>query len=59
MNAPDLALALPILKSANDALMARNRTLVDIVGTLLKLEPTADEVRRAIEVWRREIGVGS
>ena len=59
MNAPDLALALSILKGANDALMVRNRQLVDIVGKLIEREPTAADLRRAFELWRRETGVGS
>lgn len=46
-----------LLREANQVLLERNRRLVDALGDMLTLEPTAEQRARAIEVWQRERGV--
>jgi hypothetical protein len=46
-----------LLREANQVLLERNRRLVDALGDMLTLEPTSEQRARAIEVWRREMGV--
>jgi hypothetical protein len=45
-----------LLREANQVLLERNRRLVDALGDMLTLEPTAEQRARAIEVWRKEAG---
>lgn len=46
-----------LLREANQVLLERNRRLVEALGDMLTLEPTSEQRARAIEVWRREMGV--
>ena len=46
-----------LLREANKVLLERNRRLVEALGDMLTLEPTSEQRARAIEVWRREMGV--
>jgi hypothetical protein len=45
-----------LLREANQVLLERNRRLVEALGEMLTLEPTAEQRARAIEVWRKEAG---
>ena len=56
---PNEVIELLMLREANKVLLERNSRLVDALGDMLTLEPTVEQRARAIEVWRREIGVGS
>ena len=56
---PNEVIELLMLREANQILLERNRRLVEALGEMLTLEPTAEQRARAIEVWRREIGVSS
>ena len=57
MSQIDPQLAYEIMHEANTVLLERNRRLVEALGDMLTLEPTAEQRARAIEVWRREMGV--
>ena len=46
-----------LLREANQVLLERNRRLVEALGDMLTLEPTAEQRTRATEVWQRERGV--
>jgi hypothetical protein len=46
-----------LLREANQVLLERNRRLVEALGDMLTLEPTAEQHARATEVWQRERGV--
>jgi len=46
-----------LLREANQVLLKRNRRLVEALGDMLTLEPTAEQRARATEVWQRERGV--
>jgi hypothetical protein len=54
---PNEVIELLMLREANDILMARNQKLVEALGDMLTLEPTAEQRARATEVWQRERGV--
>lgn len=53
------SLAYELMHEANTILLERNRRLADALGDMLTLEPTSEQRARAIEVWQREMGVGS
>ena len=46
-----------LLREANHVLLERNRRLVEALGEMLTLEPTAERRARATEVWQHETGV--
>ncbi len=46
-----------LLREANTILLERNRRLVEALGDMLTLEPTAEQRAHATEVWRKECGV--
>lgn len=50
------SLAYELMHEANAILLERNRRLVEALGEMLTLEPTAEQRARAIEVWRKEAG---
>lgn len=54
---PNEVIELLMLREANQVLLERNRRLVDALGDMLTLEPTAEQRARATEVWQRERGV--
>ena len=54
---PNEVIELLMLREANQVLLERNRRLVDALGDMLTLEPTAEQRARAAEVWQRERGV--
>lgn len=54
---PNEVIELLMLREANQVLLERNRRLVEALGDMLTLEPTAEQRARATEVWQRERGV--
>ena len=50
------SLAYELIYEANAILLERNSRLVEALGEMLTLEPTAEQRARAIEVWRKEAG---
>lgn len=57
MMMPSEVIELLMLREANQVLLERNRRLVEALGDMLTLEPTAEQRARATEVWQRECGV--